>query len=257
MTSKKKKNFIILQKKNKLIKTKQKKNNTYNKRNYKETMKEINNIILVLIVIVIIHFIIDLHKERGYKKKQEKDQNQINNSTKELFSLKNETNKLKDLYGSLFIKEDDGKYHIFSKETETREQEKESINNETSGNDNKTSCHPDKLPDGENNGSTKCNIKNKQFLNNLSETELREMNLKISEKLESKSDKHHLKHHGEGLNHKHNTCKCGCGSDTCDCKNGGCGNGNNNNKPFEITLDEDKLREYNRAKRGKNKLVYY
>ena len=227
-------------------------------------MKEINNIILVLIAIVIIHFIVELHKERDYKKKQEEYQNQINNSTTEFFTLKNETNKLKDLYGSLFIKEDDGKYHIFSKETEPREQEKETINNETSGNDNKTSCHPDKLPDGENKGSTKCNIKNKQFLNNLSETELREMNLKISEKLESKSDKHHLKHHKNSLNHKHKTCKCGCGSDTCDCKNGEYGNGNNttkngnkDNKPFEITLDEDKLREYNRAKRGKNKLVYY
>jgi len=36
-------------------------------------MKEINNIILVLIAIVIIHFIVELHKERDYKKKLKKN----------------------------------------------------------------------------------------------------------------------------------------------------------------------------------------
>ena len=224
-------------------------------------MKQINNIILVLIAIVIIHFIVELHKERDYKKKQEEYQNQINNSTTEFFTLKSRTDALKDLYGNLFIIGDNGETKPYNgdtgKESRNQDIENEALNNQANDNAEKPLCHPDEKPDSQKSSSTRCDFKNKNFLGSLTANELREMQGRLSNKLESESNEHHNQHHENKKNHNHKTCKCGCNSDTCNCENGGCKS--NNDGSFRITDPEllNKLKTYNALLAGKNKQIYY
>ena len=221
-------------------------------------MKEINNIILVLIAIVIIHFIAELHKERDYKKKQEEYQNQINNSTTEFFTLKSRTDALKDLYGNLLIMGDNGEIKPYNGDTgkESRKQdiENDALNNQVNDNAEKPLCHPDEKPDSQQCNSTRCDFKNKNFLDSLTANQLREMGKSISNKLEVVS---HNQHHKNKKNHSHKTCKCGCNSDTCNCENGECKS--NNDGSFRITDPEllNKLKTYNALLAGKNKQIYY